>query len=97
MLWPDEVWPQDIGALAVLDGSLLDPSGRFRVEAVRKAVEGRLHLLPRFRQLLHEPGRWQGGPLWVDAPAFDLSEHVRVAPLPSPGDEAQLLRTVEKL
>ena len=21
MLWPDEVWPQDIGALAVLDGA----------------------------------------------------------------------------
>ena len=25
MLWPDEIWPQDIGALAILDGShLLD-------------------------------------------------------------------------
>jgi hypothetical protein len=31
MLWPDEVgWPQDIGALAILDGGdLLDPVGRF--------------------------------------------------------------------
>ena len=29
MLWPDEIWPQDIGALAVLDGSsLLDRDGR---------------------------------------------------------------------
>ena len=25
MLWPDEIWPQDIGALPILDGgSLLD-------------------------------------------------------------------------
>ena len=36
MLWPDEIWPQDIGAIAVLDGSnLLDPDGRLRIEAVR--------------------------------------------------------------
>ena len=29
MLWPDEIWPQDIGALAILDGShLLEESGR---------------------------------------------------------------------
>ena len=48
MLWPDEIWPQDIGALAVLDGgSLLDADGRFRIEAVREAVAGRLHLVPQ--------------------------------------------------
>jgi hypothetical protein len=36
MLWPDEIWPQDIGALALLDGSsLLDPDGRFRIGDVR--------------------------------------------------------------
>jgi diacylglycerol O-acyltransferase len=68
MLWPDEIWPQDIGALAVLDGSsLLDADGRFRIEAVREAVAGRLHLVPRFRQLLYGPPRQLGGPLccWV--------------------------------
>ena len=91
MLWPDEIWPQDIGALAVLDGSsLLDPDGRFRIEDVRDAVAGRLHLVPRFRQLLYVPPRRLGGPLWVDAPAFDLTDHVAVLPLPAPGDEAQL-------
>ena len=80
MLWPDEIWPQEIGALAILDGSsLLDPGGRFRIEAVRDAIAARLHLVPRFRQLLYLPRRGLGGPLWVDAPAFDLSDHVRVA------------------
>ena len=77
ILWPDEVWPQDIGALGVLDGtSLLDSDGRFRIEAAKQAVEGRLHLLPRFRQVLCVPRRGLGGPLWVDAPAFDLGDHV---------------------
>jgi diacylglycerol O-acyltransferase len=98
MLWPDEIWPQEIGALAILDGSsLLDPGGRFRIEAVRDVVAARLHLVPRFRQLLYIPRRGLGGPLWVDAPAFDLSDHVRVVPLPAPGDEAALLLAAEQL
>jgi WS/DGAT/MGAT family acyltransferase len=98
MLWPDALWPQEIGALAVLDGScLLEPGGRFRIEAVRQAIEARLHLVPRFRQLLRVPRRGLGPPLWVDAPAFDLADHVRVAPLAAPGDEAQLLLAIERL
>jgi diacylglycerol O-acyltransferase len=98
ILWPDEVWPQDIGALGVLDGSsLLDADGRFRIEKVKQAIEGRLHLLPRFRQFLYLPRRGLGGPLWVDAPAFELSEHVGVEQLAAPADEAELLRTVARL
>jgi WS/DGAT/MGAT family acyltransferase len=35
--------------------------------------------------------------VWVDAPAFDLSDHVRVEQLHAPADEATLLRAVERL
>ncbi len=98
MLWPDEIWPQENGALAVLDGSsLLDPDGRFRIEAVREVIAARLHLVPRFRQLLSMPRRGLGGPLWIDAPAFDLSDHVQVVPLPAPGGEDALLLAAEQL
>jgi diacylglycerol O-acyltransferase len=98
VLWPDKVWPQEIGALATLDGSgLLDPDGRFQIEAIRRAIAARLHLVPRFRQLLYVPRRGLGGPLWIDAPAFDLTSHVQVAPLPAPGDEAALLAATEQL
>ena len=98
MLWPDPIWPQDIGAVAVLDGSrLLDPDGRLRLEVVQQAIGSRLHLAPRVRQLLAVPRRGLGAPLWVDDPAFDLAEHVRVAPLPPPGDDASLLHTVAQL
>ena len=98
VLWPDKVWPQELGALGTFDGGgLLDRDGRFRIEAVRQAIAARLHLVPRFRQLLHVPRRGLGGPLWIDAPAFDLTSHVRVAPLPAPGDEAALLFTTEQL
>ena len=56
MLWPDAIWPQENGALVVLDGSsLLDTGGRFRIEAVRDVVPAQLHLMPRFRQVLQIP------------------------------------------
>jgi len=99
MLWPDDFgWPGDIGALAILEGSrLLDREGRVRIEAVRGQLEPRLHLVPRFRQLLLRPRLGLGWPLWVDAPSFNLADHVRVFPLPAPGDEAQLLAAWEQL
>ena len=92
MLWPDEIWPQENAMLAVLDGSgLFDADGRFRLEAVQETIRSRLHLVPRLRQLLYLPGPGLGRPLWVDAPAFDIREHVRVEPLAGPEDEAALL------
>ena len=99
MLWPDDLgWPQDIGALAILDGNpLLDAHGRFRFEVVREAVEARLHLVPRFRQTIYLPRHALGGPLWVDAPDFDIAEHVQVYPVPPPGEETQLLGVTEQL
>jgi diacylglycerol O-acyltransferase / wax synthase len=98
MLWASRRWPQDIGALAVLDGGpLLDEVGRFQIEVVRGAIRSRLHLVPRFRQLIHEPRRGLGGPLWVDAPTIDLTRHVRELGLESPAGEAELLAAVEQL
>ena len=98
MLWPDQMWPQDVGALAVLDGvGFLTGDGRFRLEAARGAVERRLHLVPRFRQVLHTPKRAGGWPLWLDDRTFDIAHHVDVAQVPPPGGEAQLLQTVERL
>ena len=91
-------WPQDIGALAILDGTrLLDPNGHLRIDDVRRRLQPRLALVPRFRQLLYRPRRGLGWPLWVDAPSFDLADHVQVFPLTAPADEAQLLAAVAQL
>ena len=98
MPWPDALWPQEVGAVAILDGgTLLDRDGRVRIDAVPALVESRLHLVPRLRQLLYTPERGLGGPLWIDAPAFDVDQHVTVVPVAAPGDEAALLRAVERL
>ena len=98
LLWDDYGWPNQIGGLAILDGtSLLDRDGHLRIEAVRQRLEPRLHLVPRFRQLLDRPRRGLGWPLWVDAPCFDLADHLRVHPLGAPADQAQLLQACQQL
>jgi diacylglycerol O-acyltransferase / wax synthase len=98
ILWPDAVWPQDIGALGILAGDpLLGPDGDLRLDVVRDVVGSRLHLVPRSRQVLLVPRTGLGGPLWIDAPSFDLTQHVQATAVPPPGDDVQLLRTVERL
>jgi diacylglycerol O-acyltransferase len=97
LLWEDCGWSTDIGGLAILDGSSLLDEGRVRVDVIRRHLEPRLHLVPRFRQLLHRPRLGLGWPLWVDAPSFDLADHIRVHPLTAPGDQDRLLQACEQL
>jgi len=98
LMWDDYGWSSDIGGLAILDGTgLLDRDGRVLTEAVRARLEPRLHLVPRFRQLLYRPRLGLGWPLWVDAPAFDLADHIRVHPVAAPGGRAQLLAACQEL
>jgi WS/DGAT/MGAT family acyltransferase len=91
-------WPQDIGALALLDGrSLLDPSGDVRIDAIRASIASRLRLAPRFRQVICVPRRGLGGPFWTDAKHFDIRDHVVAHPPPSETDERGLLAIAERL
>jgi diacylglycerol O-acyltransferase / wax synthase len=94
----DAGWPWDIGAIGLLDGTgLVDGDGLFRIEAVRRVIEPRLHLVPHSRQLLYRPPPGLGWPLWVDATSFDIADHVRVFPLAAPAGRAQLLAACEQL
>lgn len=43
------------------------------------------------------PRRGLGGPLWADAPTFDVADHVRVIGVPAPADDAALLGVAERL
>jgi diacylglycerol O-acyltransferase len=98
MLRVSRAWPQDIGALAILDAApLTDETGRFRIGVARAAIERRLHLVPRFRQVIVVPRRGLGPPFWADARGFDLTAHVHELPLDPPGGEPELLAAVERL
>jgi len=98
MLDASRGWPQDVGALALLDGTpLVDRRGRFRMAAVRTAIAARIHLVPRLRQVIRVPPPWLGDPLWVDAASFDIADHVHRLRLTPPAGEAELLRAAETI
>ena len=52
---------------------------------------------PRFRQVVHEPGRLRGGAFWEDDAHFDLDLHMHHLALPAPGDRAALQELVGDL
>ena len=90
--------PMHVGALTVFEGeSFFSPGGRFRIGAIRDLVSSRLHRIPRFRKRLQTVAVDAGHPIWVDDDRFDITHHVRLTALPSPGDRPQLLTLFERL
>jgi WS/DGAT/MGAT family acyltransferase len=66
------------------------------VDLVR-AIEERLHLVPRYRQRLADVPLGQGRPVWVDDPHFNVRYHLRHTALPAPGNENQLKNLAGRL
>ncbi len=60
-------WVSALGPVA--GGGALD------VDLLRQRVAGRLHLAPRFRQVVVSTP--VGEPFWVDDPRFDIGRHLR--------------------
>jgi WS/DGAT/MGAT family acyltransferase len=82
--------PMHIAAVQVIEaGPLRRPEGGIDAERLTQALDGVLHLIPRYRQKLRFP-RLGGRPVWVDDPHFDLGYHVRHVRLPQPGAPEQL-------
>jgi diacylglycerol O-acyltransferase / wax synthase len=79
-----------IGAALVFDA--LPDGATPTIWEVRKHLDQRLDLLPRYRQKLNAPHT--GGlawPSWEADHRFELAAHVRHAKLPSPADEREFL------
>jgi diacylglycerol O-acyltransferase / wax synthase len=90
--------PMNVAALAVVEGGvLLDASGELALGAIRARIGQRLHLAPRLRQRLYQPGFGFGAPVWVDDASFDISRHVRTRPVPAGGGEEALLAACVEL
>ena len=89
----DHGLPMHVAALVILDQApTAGSSGPLDLETLRATLEGRLHRVPRLRQVLHRPRMRLGPPAWADDPRFDVRQHVRARAVPAPGDEPALLR-----
>jgi len=73
-----------VGATMLMEGEAPD------LDELIRHVEGRLQLVPRFRQRVTATALQLTNPRWTDDPEFDLRWHVRHSALPRPGSPAQL-------
>ena len=72
---------------------VLDPAPGFNLEVLRGVIAGRIAAVPRLRQKLVRVPFGCGGPIWVDDPGFEVSNHVRSEPCPEPCEQRALLDT----
>jgi diacylglycerol O-acyltransferase len=80
----DAVSHMHIGSVGLFEGPA--PSER----ELREMVLDKLHLVPRYRQLVRFVPLRVGRPLWIDDPHFNLDYHLRRTALASPGGELEL-------
>ncbi|MDQ6648563.1 MAG: wax ester/triacylglycerol synthase family O-acyltransferase, partial [Actinomycetota bacterium] len=78
--------PMHVGGVAIF----APPEEGLDYERLVSLIEGRIGLVPRYRQKVRwVPGRL-ASPVWVDDPDFDVAFHVRRSALPRPGSQQQL-------
>jgi diacylglycerol O-acyltransferase len=87
----DGVSHMHIGSVGIFEG----PPPPF--SKVLDMVQGKLALVPRYRQVVRTVPFDLGRPVWADDPHFALDYHVRHSALPSPGDEEQLRNLVGRV
>ncbi len=54
------------------------------------AIDSKLHLIPRYRQVVAPPPFHLGHPTWEDDLRFDIHHHIHQKSLPAPGGESEL-------
>jgi diacylglycerol O-acyltransferase / wax synthase len=87
----DHVSHMHIGSVAIFEGP---PPPFCDVVAM---VDGKLDLVPRYRQKVRFVPFELGRPVWVDDPHFNIEYHLRHTALPSPGGEGELRKLVGRV
>ena len=89
--------PMHVAATQIFEaGPLKTADGGIDVDAIKRAIESLLHLIPRYRQRL----LWipiENHPVWVDDRHFNLGYHIRHTALPRPGRAEQLKRLCARI
>jgi diacylglycerol O-acyltransferase / wax synthase len=71
--------------------------GHMALDEVIRAIEGRLHRMPRYRQKVVFPPFIISHPTWEDDADFDIRRHIVEDTLPPPGDDGTMATVVGKL
>lgn len=77
--------PLNVGSVGIYEG-------RIPFQRLVDHLNGRIRLIPRYRQRLMFVPFNIARPTWEDDPNFDILDHVHRVSLPSPGDDDQLTR-----
>lgn len=72
-------------------------SGEALHDAVVRAVEPRLDLMPRYREKVAFLPLSLDTPVWIDDPDFDINNHILRAALPRPGGDRELKQFVARV
>lgn len=84
------------GLLVFEAGPLKRADGGIDIDRIKRFIESRLHLVPRYRQhLAYVP--LERYPVWVDDSHFSIDYHIRHTSLPKPGTFEQLKRLMGRL
>ena len=86
----------EVGPVNMTIGSLIfvEPGPGLSYDEICDRIRERIHLVPRCRQKLDEGRTGLSNAVWVDDEDFDVEVHVRLATLPAPGGQDELMRHV---
>ncbi len=75
--------PLHIAAVCIFEGEI-------PFQPFVRAIDSKLHLLPRYRQVVTDPPYYLGYPSWQDDPNFKIRDHIFRLRVEPPGGQAEL-------
>ena len=90
LVYDTETTPMNIGAVSVLKGDIA-------LEPFVENIASKIHLIPRYQQLVVPAPFGIGRPTWEFDPSFDVSRHVREVVLEPPGTLDQLFAAAARI
>ena len=90
LVYDTETTPMNIGAVSVLEGDVA-------LDRFVENIQSKIHLIPRYQQLVVPAPFGVGRPTWEFDPSFDVSRHVRELVLEPPGTLDQLFAAAARI
>lgn len=90
LIYDTDATPMNIGAISVFEGEIA-------LDRFVENIESKIHLLPRYQQLVVPTPFGIGRPTWEFDPSFDVSRHVHEVEVEPPGTLDQLFNLASRI